>query len=52
MKTKFRVKPVGIPEETHTRLKNKAKREGRKLYGLVQHLIEMGEKYEKNLTKR
>ena len=44
------MKQIKVSEPLHDRLKNRAKAEGRKLYGLVEHLIEMGEEYESLLS--
>lgn len=45
-------KQLPVPLPLHARLKERAKKENRKLYGLVEHLIELGEEYEKILQKR
>ena len=43
------MKHIVVSDELHARLKDRADRERRKLYGLVEHLVELGEEYEKNL---
>lgn len=44
-------KQIAVPEELHSRLKERADSEGRKIYGLAEHLIELGEEYEKILKR-
>jgi hypothetical protein len=43
------MKHIVVNDELHHRLKVRSKREKRAIYGLAEHLIEMGEQTEKNL---
>lgn len=45
------MKAVWIDEHLHKQLKQKAERENRTIYGVVDDLINLGVEREKNLTK-
>jgi len=50
--TSAQMKPIPVPTELHTKLKLRARAEGKKLYALTEQLIRRGLEAEKILATR